>query len=182
MYVYVSPDLKGWSYPKDHEEKDWIKVKPVISIMTRDFDLHLVRVRGEHLILEATDDGFLVFKPCEYLLDDLRTGGRGEDCQVMCPKGYDADHLCPLLVAENGDQEMLQAVWRIYEELARSEKSEKSDFERFEEIKRHLQATIALLKQPFNNVDPELTRARIREIRRYLEEIEELLDTFNIDG
>jgi len=142
MYVYVSPDLKGWSYPKDHEEKDWIKVEPMVSVMSGDFDLHLVKVRGDYYILEATDDGFLVFSENEY------------------------------------DGEIVEAIWRLYRRTMHT----MSDYEKFEAIKVHLRGIERILCSSFNNVDPELTRDRVGEIRRYIEEIEELLDTFNIDG
>ena len=142
MSVYVSPDLKGWSYSHDHEEEDWIKVKPIISVMSEDFDLHLVKIRGGYYILEATDDGFLVFPQDEY------------------------------------DGEIVEAIQRLRHKSVRTE----SDFDKFEMVKTYLRGVEHILKTPFNNIDPELTRARVREIRDYLKEIDELLDTFEIDS
>ena len=54
-----------------------------------------------------------------------------------------------------------------------------SDYEKFEAIKQHLQQVINILQTPFNNLDPSLTKARVEEVKRYLEEINDLLDTFD---
>ena len=53
-----------------------------------------------------------------------------------------------------------------------------SDYEKFEEIKKHLQKVIDILCTPFNNFSPSITKSRVKEIKRYLEEIQELLETF----
>jgi len=53
-----------------------------------------------------------------------------------------------------------------------------SDYEKFEEIKRHLQAVIDILRTPFNMVSYSLTKIRIKEVKEYLEEINDLLETF----
>jgi len=53
-----------------------------------------------------------------------------------------------------------------------------SDYEKFEQIKRHLQAAIEILQTPFNVISPSLTKARAEEIKRYVEEINDLLETF----
>ena len=45
-----------------------------------------------------------------------------------------------------------------------------SDYEKFEQIKRHLQAAIEILQTPFNVISPSLTKARAEEIVRKAEE------------
>jgi len=54
----------------------------------------------------------------------------------------------------------------------------KSDFEKFEEIKQHLHIVINILQTPFNIVVPCFAKAKVEEIKRYVQEISELLDTF----